>query len=133
MFCYFGFNLDKSFEPAFGSNSFLSLYDLNFQEYVQLTVERFIKHVSSTARNEGDVKRTVLVFPPLQPRGRFLIHDWLNSNNQLNLSTVSVGSGDERRTVVYQSSNLGSDDRYYTFVYPIFVQTPKHFGLFFYK
>lgn len=42
---------------------------------------------------------SVLVFPPLSARYRFLIHQLLGQGSKL--QTVSIGQGRERRTVVY--------------------------------
>lgn len=42
---------------------------------------------------------SVLVFPPLSARYRFLIHQLVGQNSKL--QTVSIGQGWERRTVVY--------------------------------
>ena len=53
----------------------------------------------------------VLLFPPFQPRGRFLIHDWLNKHCT-DLLTVSVGCGDERRTAVYHSYCKRTENMY---------------------
>ena len=42
---------------------------------------------------------SVLVFPPLSPHYRFLIHQLVGQTSKLH--TVSIGQGPERRTVVY--------------------------------
>ena len=42
---------------------------------------------------------SVLVFPPLDPHYRFLIHQLIGVGSRL--QTVSIGQGRQRRTIVY--------------------------------
>ena len=76
-----------------------SLIECNFLEQVE---EELTKFWSTCSDN------SVLVFPPLSARYRYLIHQLVGAGARL--QTVSVGQGRQRRTVVYCAS-----ERYLTF------------------
>lgn len=57
----------------------------------------------------------VLIFPPhIPPRYRFLLHQSISQTASPNCKTISLGTGDQRRTFVYDMSIVkrnGPDDR----------------------
>ena len=55
--------------------------------------------VTTTLDDNDDFKRTILLFPPLSPRGRFLIHKCAENFDLL--KSISIGSGEKRRVVIF--------------------------------
>ena len=79
--------------------SSFSYSDLKFEHYIEEEFERFKREISKL--NDVELqKKCILVFPPLKPRARFLIHNWLSTSSP-SLKTVSIGSDEERRTVIF--------------------------------
>ncbi|RZF34157.1 hypothetical protein LSTR_LSTR003567, partial [Laodelphax striatellus] len=75
----------------------LSLEDDSFLEVVREDIKQFLSA-------SEDVKR-VLLFPPLNSRRRFLIHNFIQENfKKHNLRTFSVGQNSQRRTAVCHAS-----------------------------
>lgn len=74
-----------------------SAIELKFLEQVEEEITTFWNSCGDNA---------VLVFPPLDPHYRFLIHQLIGESSRL--QTVSVGQGRQRRTVVYFTSERDS-------------------------
>ncbi|XP_002742336.1 uncharacterized protein LOC100378849 [Saccoglossus kowalevskii] len=71
-------------------NRYLNAKESEFVDLVLQDIENF--------QEQHDWDKSILLFPPLLSHYRFLIHHTVEDFN--NLSTFSVGEGDDRRTVV---------------------------------
>ena len=61
----------------------------------------FQKKTDQFGANNNDLKRSILLFPPLTPRGRFLIHKCTESF--CSLKSISIGSSEDRRVVIFNN------------------------------
>uniref|UniRef100_A0A914WV55 R3H domain-containing protein n=2 Tax=Plectus sambesii TaxID=2011161 RepID=A0A914WV55_9BILA len=82
-------------------NRYLSAADADFVQCALSDVDRF-------ASNQGTSR--VLLFPPVSSYHRYLLHNTIAEQYPL-LCTISIGEGNERRTVVYFGEHLRTSAR----------------------